>query len=200
MKHLLDFTYRIGYKRIFVICLCFGVILGTLLGNLLKSYYLDNFLLFDNNYVKALSSSSIDSLSVAQMAFISYFKSFGLLCLFITTIIGTPCLYGHCIYKGFSIGFLITAATLRYGFKGILFFFVYYFPQGIILIPMLIMTYLKGYELNFLLFYRKEHEHVKISDYLPYLIVLFIALIIASLMEGYINTAVIKYVMIRFNS
>ncbi len=200
MKHLLAFTYRVGYKKLFVICLCFGVLFGTILGNVLKNYYMDSFMLFNPDYIMALKQSNIDSLAVAQIAFISYFKSFGLLCLFITTIIGTPCLYGHCIYKGFSIGFLITAATLRYGLKGILFFIAYNFPQGIVIIPILAMVYVKGYELNYQLFSRVEHEHIRLSKYIPFVIILLIAIIVASLMEGYVNTNVMKYLMLRFDS
>ncbi len=200
MKHLLDFTYRMGYKKLFVICLLLGVILGTVLGNVLKDFYLDSFVLFNPDYIKALKESNIDGLSVAQMAFVSYFKSFGLMCLFVTTIIGTPCLYSHCIYKGFSVGFLITAATLRYGAKGILFFLAYNFPQSLIIVPMFVMLYVNGYELNYQLFSRIEHEHVKLSQYIPYVIILIIALILASLMEGYVNTNVIKYLVLRFDS
>ncbi len=199
VKRLLAFTYRIGYKKIFVICLCLGVVLGTVMGNVLKEYYQSSFMLFNSDYINALKSSNIDSLSVSQMAFISYIKSFGLLCLFVTTIIGTPCLYSHCIYKGFSIGFLITAATLKYGLKGILFFLAYNFPQGIVIIPMLIILYVKGYELNYLLFSRIEHEHVRLSKYIPYVLILLIAIIVASLMEGYVNTNIMKYFMQRFN-
>ncbi len=199
VKRLLAFTYRIGYKKIFVICLCLGVVLGTIMGNVLKEYYQSSFMLFNSDYINALKSSNIDSISVSQMAFITYIKSFGLLCLFVTTIIGTPCLYCHCLYKGFSIGFLITAATLRYGLKGILFFLAYNFPQGIAIIPMFIILYVKGYELNYLLFSRIEHEHVKLSKYIPYLLILLIAIIVASLMEGYVNTNIMKYFMQRFN-
>ena len=200
MKHLLDFTYRMGYKKLFVICLLLGVVLGTVFGNVLKDFYLDSFVLFNPDYIKALKESNIDGLSVAQMAFVSYFKSFGLMCLFVTTIIGTPCLYSHCIYKGFSVGFLITAATLRYGAKGILFFLAYNFPQSLIIVPMFVMLYVNGYELNYQLFSRIEHEHVKLSQYIPYVIILIIALILASLMEGYVNTNVIKYLVLRFDS
>ena len=200
VKHLLAFTYRIGYKKLFVICLCFGVVLGTVMGNVLKSYYLESFMLFNPDYIAALKESNIDSLSVSQIAFIFYIKSFGLLCLFVTTIIGAPCLYGHCIYKGFSIGFLITAATLRYGLKGILFFLAYNFPQGIVIIPMFAMLYVKGYELNYQLFSRVEHEHIQLSKYIPYVIILLIAIIVASLMEGYMNTVIMKYLMLRFDS
>ena len=199
MKRLLAFTYRIGYKKIFVICLCLGVVLGTVFGNLLKDFYLNQFVLFNPDYIKALKESKIDNLSVAQMAFISYIKSFGLICLFVTTIIGTPCLYGHCIYKGFSIGFLITAATLRYGLKGILFFLGYNFPQGFVIIPMFILVYIKGYELNYQLFSRLERENVRLSQYIPFVILLLIAIILASLMEGYVNTNVMRYLMIKFN-
>ncbi len=200
MKHLLDFTYRMGYKKLFVICLLLGVVLGTVFGNVLKNYYLDTFVLFNPDYIKALKESNIDGLSVAQMAFVSYFKSFGLMCLFVTTIIGTPCLYGHCVYKGFSVGFLITAATLRYGAKGILFFLAYNFPQSLLIVPMFVMLYVKGYELNYQLFSRVEHEHVKLSQYIPYIIILVIVLILASLMEGYVNTNVVKYLVLRFDS
>ena len=183
-----------------MICLCFGVVLGTLLGNFLKDYYLDSFMLFNPDYINTLKDSNIDGLSVAQISFMSYIKSFGLMCLFVTTIIGTPCLYGHCIYKGFSVGFLLSAITLRYGLKGILFFLSYNFPQGIIIVPVFVMLYIKGYELNYHLFYRIEHERVKISEYIPYIIILLIAIIVASLMEGYVNTAVMKYLVLRFDS
>ncbi len=199
LKHLLAFTYRIGYKRLFVICLCLGVALGTLLGNLLKGYYMDHFVLFDPQYVNAIIESDIDRVSVAQMAFISYIKSFGLMALFVTTIIGTPCLYAHCTYKGFTIGFLITAATIRYGAKGILFFLMYYFPQALIIVPVLAMLYIKGYELNYQLFSRKEHEYIRLSQYVPFVLLLLIAIVIASLMEGFVNTSIMKFLMLKLN-
>lgn len=199
MKRFYAFTVKIGIAKILLICFFIGIVFGAVVSNLFRDFYINNFFLFDDSYLQTLKTGELNHFVIFQMALITHLKEFTLLCILTTTMFGVPVFMGHSVYKGFCAGFLVATATMRYGIEGILFFLSYLFPQYIILIPLYIFVYLKGYELNYRLYSRSEGSRVKFSNYLPYFIILLALIGIASFLEGFINTSILKMIMINLS-
>ncbi|MDO5294629.1 MAG: stage II sporulation protein M [bacterium] len=200
MKKLSIFTSKLGVRQILLICLLFGVGLGTIFANISKEFYLDRLFLFNDSFTKTFETMDLDKFMITQMAFVDYIKEFGLLILLSTTILGKPYIFIHCTYKGFTLGFILSTAVMRYGLKGILFFICYISPQYLIYLPLLVWTYLKGYEVNCKLVGRREGDHFRIKSYVPNLFFLLIMIILISLLEGYVNTSLLHMIMLKLMS
>ena len=148
MKRFYAFTYKIGIGKLLFLCLLIGVVLGAVVSNLFRGFFIDQFFLFDDSYINTLKTEELNHFVIFQMALIRHMKEFGLLCLLTTTMFGIPVFMFHVGYKGFSIGFIVSTAVMRYGMKGILFVLGYLFPHYLLLIPLYIILYFKGYEVN----------------------------------------------------
>lgn len=173
-----------------------GVLCGTLFANLFQSFYRERFFLFDTSYATTLENLQINRFVIFKMALMKYSKDFFMLCLFCTTYIGIPYIMLHSVYKGFCIGFLISTATMKFGFTGLLYFLAYITPQYLIIIPVLLYTYKKGYQLNRQLYFNKELGKPTIKYYFPYVLILIAAIALASFLEGFINAGLMKRIML----
>lgn len=191
------FVNKLGIKQLLIICVFAGALLGTLCSNLLKEYFTEQFFLFDESYLSRISNMQMDQLAVTGMAFIQYCKEFGLLILLATTMIGAPYLLFHCTYKGFCLGFILSTSVLRYGMKGVLFYLCYISPQCLIYIPLLVLTYLRAYRVNAELYSTVERQELHISKFIPSLLFLLLMIAIASLLEGYLNTSLLRMIMLK---
>ncbi|MDO5519063.1 MAG: stage II sporulation protein M [bacterium] len=200
MKKLSIYTSKLGVRQILLICLLFGVGLGTVFANVFKDFYMDRLFLFNDSFIKTFETMDMDKFMITQMAFVDYIKEFGLLILLSTTILGKPVIFIHCSYKGFTMGFILSTAAMRYGLKGILFFICYISPQCLIYLPLLIWAYLKGYEINSKLIGRGACERFHIRPYVPNLLFLLLMIVLISLLEGYVNTSLLHMIMLKLMS
>lgn len=200
MKKLYVFTRKLGLRQLLLICLATGLALGTIFANLFKDFYMSEFFLFNDSYMNRLQNADLDRFMVCEIAFVDYIKEFGLLILLCTTVIGKPYILLNCMYKGFGLGFVISTATMRFGWKGILFFVCYISPQCLIYIPLLIWTYLKGYELNCELTGKFGREKISYRKYLPFVLLVLLMIVLMSLLEGYINTSLLRMIMVKLVS
>jgi stage II sporulation protein M len=116
------------------------------------------------------------------------------------SVIGIPIIYLIIVYKGYCIGYTISAiiATIGTG-KGILFVFSTMLLQNIIYIPVILTL-----AVNSIKFYkqivedrRKENIKLKIIRYTMISILMFIILVLASFIESYISgtltSVLVKY-------
>ena len=192
MKRFYAFTYKIGIGKLLFLCLLIGVVLGAVVSNLFRGFFIDQFFLFDDSYINTLKTEELNHFVIFQMALIRHMKEFGLLCLLTTTMFGIPVFMFHVGYKGFSIGFIVSTAVMRYGMKGILFVLGYLFPHYLLLIPLYIILYFKGYEVNYRLYSKSVETRVRFANYIPYLFILIALIVVASFFEGYVNTSLLK--------
>ena len=199
MKHFYLFTYKVVIKRLLAVFFIIGIVLGTLMANFGKGIYLGSYFLFDDTYLASLKDANINCFVVTQMALFKYLKSFGLLLLMLTTMLGVPYMLLFTTYKGLSIGFVAATAMMKYGVSGIWFFLGYYFPHYMIIIPVLLFVFFKGYDINYNLYARGEHRRMSLSTYIPIIGLIILLIFVASLMEGYINTSLIRTIMLNLS-
>lgn len=107
------------------------------------------------------------------------------------TIIGMPILYATIIYKGFCIGYTISAiiATLEFR-KAITFTLLALLPQNIIIIPSILFCSVSGIKLYKHIMKDKDKNNIRIEIVRHTILSIFslIAIIIASFIEIYIST------------
>lgn len=189
-----------GITKILLTCLFIGIVMGALVSNLFRDFYINQFFLFDDNYLNKLSTGEFNQFIIFQMASVNHLKEFALLCLLTTTTLGIPAFLIHASYKGFCVGFLIATSAMRYGIQGVFFFIGYLFPHYLLLIPLYIILYLKGYEVNYKLYSKSEMARMKVVAYVPYLIIMVAMIVVASFLEAYVNSGLIRTIMLNLGS
>lgn len=199
MKKLLFWVNRLGIKQLLVGCLFIGVLLGTACSNVLKEFYIDQIFLFDDTSLARISQMQLDPFAITGIAWIGYIKEFGLLVLLSVTMLGAPYILFHCTYKGFCMGFILSTAVMRYGVKGVLFFVCYISPQCLIYVPLLAMTYLEAYRANAELYSSVDRKELRIRNYIPKVFALLLLITITSLLEGYLNTSLLRMIMLELS-
>lgn len=127
--------------------------------------------------VVQLDSTEIRSLFINSL--MSKFKYVGIIFVLTCTIIGGTCIYICVLYKGFSIGYVISAILRTYGVrKGILFAITTLAIQNFIYIPCII--FFSVYGINFCKKIKNNTVDIK-KCFLKLLIVFFVILMISTL-------------------
>lgn len=107
------------------------------------------------------------------------------------TIIGIPILYGTIMYKGFCIGYTISAivATLEFR-KAITFALLALLPQNLIIIPSILFCSVSGIKLYKHIMKDKDKRTIRLEIIRHTILSIFslVAIIIASFVEIYIST------------
>ena len=190
-KILLYFSNNIREYAIILIIFLIGVILGTLYVRNMKeneyteiNSYITDFLDMVNNGSK-VNSNGLFQTSLRNNLIIVF-----LLGLAGLTVIGMPILYIIIAFKGFSIGYTISAIIATVGrFKGFKFIISSLFLQNIIIIPCIIVLSVSGIKLykSIIKDRRRENIKVEIIKYLSILFMISVLNIIAAFIESYIS-------------
>ena len=187
---------RIGIYRLAVILLLIGIVLGTILANILQRFYLNDLETINQYFSTNVNLIKINYGSLMKYIITSRLKEFILIWISCCMVFGMPLLSLLITYKGICIGFTLSSAILCYGFKGIIVYFAYIFPQCIIYIPVYILMVKKGYDLcETLYFSSKVSFKGKKSitrEYLPIFLLLLLFLWIGCIVETYINSALVR--------
>lgn len=112
------------------------------------------------------------------------------------TIIGIPILFGIILYKGFCIGYTISAVIATTEFrKAISFIMLSLLPQNIIIIPTILLITVSGIKLYRYIMKDKNKDNIKIELIRHTIISLIalVAIIIASFIEVYISTNLLLF-------
>lgn len=186
---------------ILLIIFLIGVILGVIFVNnadVSQSNQISNYI---NNFINSvkenyqISSSKLLWSSIVNNAFIAIILWF-----LGSTVIGIPLIYIVIAYKGYCIGYTISAviATIGTG-KGILFIVSTMLLQNIIVIPAILTLAVSGIKLYRLIMEDRRRENIKIQILRHTVFSAFILIILAisSLVETYISgsltTIFLKY-------
>ena len=108
-----------------------------------------------------------------------------------STVIGIPIVFGIVLFRGFCIGYTVSAIIGVLGVqKGILFFFTTIFLQNLLFIPVIICMAVSCIRLYQSIMKDKRKENIKIEviKHTMRSILLLLLLVIASLLEVYILT------------
>ena len=118
-----------------------------------------------------------------------------------TTVIGIPIVFAIILYRGFCLGYTISLCITIMGLgKGISFVLVTLLLQNILLIPAILALAVSGIKLYKSIMKDKTKENVKIEilRHTVFSTIMLIILVIASVIEIFISTNILKLVIKYF--
>lgn len=173
-----------------------GLLIGVFCANLFRKYYVSDMKVLDYTYHNIMENQSLDHIDLLKYTLMNNLREFLIFWVLCFTILGIPYVIFAIVYKGFEIGFLISAVTILYGSKGILLFFAYIMPQALVYVPVMLICLQKGYQLAQYSYYRsRNHTEMRRSVILGYIaiILLLVSMIgIGSIIETYFGSAFLK--------
>ena len=140
------------------------------------------------NGVELLKNSVMQNVSLAVI-----------ICFFGTTVIGIPVVFAIILYRGFCLGYTIALCINIMGLgKGISFVLVTLLLQNILLIPAMLALAVSGIKLYKSIVKDKTKENVKIEilRHTVFSIIMLIILAIASVIEIFMSTNILKMVIV----
>ena len=118
-----------------------------------------------------------------------------------STVIGIPLVLGIVAYRGFCLGYTIISLTFTYGtWNGTIFFLTSMLLQNLILIPCILSLAVSGLKLYKSIVKDRRRENVKIEilRHTVFSIIMMIILVIASIIEIFMSTNILKMVIKYF--
>lgn len=113
-----------------------------------------------------------------------------------TTVVGAFVCKGFLVWYGVTLGMMLAALTIQYGIKGILLYILYAFPQVLLYIPiMMCFTQWCG-ELHGIVYRREGIRNKKL--FLAKITMIFIMLMIAMVLECYLNPVIVRFLIRLF--
>lgn len=157
-----------------------GIFLGVICINNLDVNITEKLKIYFENFQKTIvNMENTEIRTLFINSFFSKFKYVGIIFILSCTIIGGVFIHGLILYKGFSLGYVISAIIKVYGMKkGMIFALSTLAIQNIIYIPCII--FFAVYSINFCKMIKNRNVNIKIF-LLKYFIIFVIILIISSL-------------------
>lgn len=118
-----------------------------------------------------------------------------------TTVIGLPVVFGIVLYRGFCLGYTVSASIMVLGLsKGIPFILIALLLQNIIFIPAIIAIAVSGFKLykSIVKDRRKENIKLEILRHTIFSLVMLGFLVVSSMIEVFISTNLLKIVIKYF--
>lgn len=112
-----------------------------------------------------------------------------------TTVIGIPVVFGMVIYRGFCLGYTISACISIMGLpKGLLFVAISIILQNILFIPAILALAVSGFKLykSIIKDKRKENIKLEIVRHTVFSLIMLVVLIVSSIVEVFISTNLLK--------
>lgn len=186
-------------KRDYIIALLLfliGIIIGIMFINQISEDQVSEI----NKYIKTVastvqSSENIDYSNLLKNSMTSNFISVIILWFSASTIIGIPIVYGMLVFRGFALGYTISSIITTFGLgNGILFTISALLLHNIIFIPVILAIAVSGMKLYHSITKNREKENVKMEfiRHTIFCIIMICILIIASFIETYISTNLMK--------
>ncbi|HWT75182.1 MAG TPA: stage II sporulation protein M [Mobilitalea sp.] len=187
---------RFSVLQISVFLLGIGVFLGVLCANIFKDSYVGQIQDYEINVFSKIISNDIDYPGLFRYILGKNFNGFIIFWLLSITILGIPYMAFKITSFGFFTGFFISAVTMQYGLKGIILVLVYEFPHGLLYLPIALISLYKGFELCRTI-YHENHTNIGsiarlVKSYLIIILLLAVALLIASFLEAYPGAFLLK--------
>lgn len=195
-----NITNNIKTYSIILIIFLLGLITGIIVINNLEdsqgeiNTYINTFITDMKN------GAQIDYFKLLKTSFANNFITVLILWFMSSTVIGIPIVYGEIGYKGFCLGYTISAIVKILGTgKGIVFVITSMLLNNIIFIPSIFILAVSGINLykSIIKDRRKENIKIEIIRHTILSLLILLALAIASLIETYISSnlliSIIKY-------
>jgi len=179
-----------------VILLIIGLFLGILCANVFQDHFTKRLQVYEDNVFTEIAGSEINHAGLFRYVLGNNFSDFVMFWLLSITILGIPYMALKITSFGFFSGFFISAVTMEYGFKGIILVLVYFFPHGLMYLPIALICLYRGFLLSREI-YQSSHTSLgsvlkPIRADLVIIILLAIALVFASFLEAYPGAYLLK--------
>ncbi|MBB2183061.1 stage II sporulation protein M [Lachnospiraceae bacterium MD1] len=196
MKRLKLYINRLNIIQVSIFLLMIGLFFGIICSNVFQDNYIQKIQEYEDNVFSKITSSDINYTGLFQYTLRKHLNEYFIFWLLSITILGIPYMAFKITSFGFFTGFFISAATMQYGMKGILLVLVYYFPHGLIYLPVALACLYKGFLLNRSI-YHDNHSRMDsifkiLKSYMMILIFLAAAILIGSFLEAYIGGFILK--------
>ncbi len=188
-RHIYD---NIKLYLIVIIILVVGIIAGVVFVNKTsaeEAQEIQNYIIEFINLLK--QGNSIDTGQLLKKSLGDNITLIIIMWLIGSTVIGIPIVMGIVLFRGFCIGYSVSAIIASIGVqKGILFFFTTMFLHNLIFIPVIICMTISCMRLYKSIMKDKRRENIKIEIIRHTLIsiVLGLLLVLAAFIEAYVST------------
>ena len=185
-------------KEYFIVSLIFviGIFLGVLFVNQIQEAPKQEITDYLNNFLEKLKG--IPSLDYMELLRNSIWQNVSLavvLWFFGTTVIGIPVVFGVVLYRGFCLGYTISACISMMGLsKGVLFIYLLLFLQNIVFIPAILGLAVSGFKLykSIVKDRKKENVKVEIVRHTIFSFIMLLLLMLSSVIEILVSTNILK--------
>ena len=201
MKYMGMILKKYGEKKTGLFVLFVGVFLGFLVSKVFKGFYWNELDLLNVDYFEFIKGMKIDYKTLRNYVLWKEFRSFLLIWALSFTKIGINTIGLFILYYGVQAGFFTSVLFMGYGFKGLLLIIGYTFPQIIVYVPVLLLSFQGGYwlcrDLYFNGIYRKSPIEI-VAKYILFISVLGILLFIGALLETYVGSFLLVKILALF--
>ena len=185
-------------KEYIIIVLLFiiGIFLGVFFVNNMQESSKEEIQSYINNFIEKMKNlQNIDNMSLLKNSITQNIVFAVLIWFFGTTVIGLPIVFGLILYRGFCLGYTVFSfiAILGIG-KGIVFIFASLLFQSLLSIPAILGLAVSGFKLYKSIIRDKAKENIKleIARHTIFSIIMIAILLVASIIEIFISTNLIK--------
>lgn len=185
-------------KEYTIIALLFviGIFLGVLFINNIQEEQYNNVSNYINSFIEKLKSiEQIDNFNLLKSSILSNCILAIVIWFFGTTVIGIPVVFGIIIYRGFCLGYTISACISVLGTsKGLSFVLSNMLLQNIIFIPAILAIAVSGFKLYKSIIKDKRRENIKVEviRHTAFSGLMAIILMISSIIEVFVSDAILK--------
>ena len=176
---------------IMIIFLMVGIFLGILYINNVKEEQFNNISQYINTFIeKVKNTETIDNINLLKNSIISNMVLAFALWFFGTTVIGIPVVFGIMLYRGFCLGYTVSACISALGImKGVTISIVNLLLQNIILIPAVLAMGVSGFKLYKSIVKSRNKDNIKLEMIRHTVFCLFMAvgLVISAFIETFIS-------------
>lgn len=180
---------------IVTIILLIGIVLGVIYINNINQDLANEIKEYINNFVNTLKDNyTIDKVELMKNTIISNSILVVTMWFVGSTVIGIPIVLGIIAYRGFCIGYTISAALITLGSPGgIIFSISSMLLQNLLFIPAILALGVSGIKLYKSIMKDKRRENIKIEiiRHTLFSIFMLIILLVASVIETYLSTELI---------
>lgn len=179
-----------------------GIFLGVLFVNNMQETAKNEMTNYFNSFTEKMKSADkIDNIDLLQNSIIQNIILAIVIWFFGTTVIGLPVVFGIILYRGFCLGYTISICVGIMGVsKGIIFILISLLVQNILFIPAILALAVSGFKLykSIVKDNRKENIKLEIIRHIAFSLVMLVILILSSVLEVFISTNSLKYLIKYF--
>jgi Uncharacterized membrane protein len=190
---------NLEYVRVFAMVFMIGFIIGIVLANMAGKNFLSQSGILSDYYLAKYKYMEINPQELFVFIISKRIKWVVLLGAMGLTALGVLLVWGYSLWLGFSAGFVMSVAVIRFGFLGVIFCIIGIIPHGILYIAAAIILAELVYKmsgsqkgLRFKGSLGVNGGMMKKGKYVMILLMILMVFVVAALMESYINPIIIK--------